>query len=377
MRQYVGKIICALQKSFVFNTDTRRECNGIFFTGSVYSTTIRVYFQIMSKKIYILGYDIGGTKLAVSLGCSDGTVLASERLANKDTLPDEILPQLVEISQRMVAENNLTMDQIRAFGISSPGKADYPNGIMISPTNNPLWKNVHIRSYMEKNLGIKGYFENDAKCGMLAEWFFGAGRNCSNAIYLTMSTGIGAGIIVNGHLLQGAIGCGGEVGHMVIEPNGRQCNCGLVGCYEAYCGGRAIAQYLQQELKDQPDSGIVKAAGGKLENIDLVALEKAVRAGDDYACKVWDDMCRRNAQAYGMLIMAFNPEKLILGTIAWAAGDLFMQPVMKYIKDYAWEMSLNSCQIVTSALRRDIGSYAGMAAALNGLYEAGEYQIQS
>ena len=277
----------------------------------------------------------------------------------------------------MVAENNLTMDQIRAFGISSPGKADYPNGIMISPTNNPLWKNVHIRSYMEKNLGIKGYFENDAKCGMLAEWFFGAGRNCSNAIYLTMSTGIGAGIIVNGHLLQGAIGCGGEVGHMVIEPNGRQCNCGLVGCYEAYCGGRAIAQYLQQELKDQPDSGIVKAAGGKLENIDLVALEKAVRAGDDYACKVWDDMCRRNAQAYGMLIMAFNPEKLILGTIAWAAGDLFMQPVMKYIKDYAWEMSLNSCQIVTSALRRDIGSYAGMAAALNGLYEAGEYQIQS
>ena len=329
----------------------------------------------MQEVLNLIGYDIGGTKIGIGVGNSAGKIFAKARLDNKDTDPAVILPQLVEVTKKLLAEANLTIADITAFGISSPSPADILNGIIVAPPNNPLWRNVPIRQYLSDELGIEGFFENDANCGMLAEWFFGAGRGAQDVIYLTMSTGIGGGIVAAGHLLHGRNRTAGEVGHVVIEDSGRQCNCGLKGCYEAYCGGRAIAQRMQEELADIPDAAVVRFAGGKLEDVDLVALEKAVRAGDEYACNLWDEMCRRNAQAIGGMINTFNPERIILGTIAWAAGDLFMDPLKKYLPNYAWKELYESCELVPSELRRDIGYYAGIAGALNGLYEAGRYEL--
>ena len=326
----------------------------------------------MSQTINLLGYDVGGTKIAVSLGTTDGKLLGTQTLANKDTYPEVILPEMVEVSRKLVKEAGLSMDQIRAFGISTPGPADIPNGIMTEPPNNPHWRNVPIKKYLSEQLGLEGFFENDANCGALAEWFYGAGKGCSDFIYLTMSTGIGAGIIAAGRLIRGTGFYGGEVGHYIIQQDGRKCNCGLHGCYEAYCGGRAIAQRIQEELKDQPDHPLIAFAGGKLEDVDLIALEKGVRAGDDYSVKLWDEMCYRNAQAFGSLINIFNPQKLVLGTLAWACGDLFMEPVKKYLPKFCWEEMLRDCELTPCALRRDIGAYAGTAAALYALKENGE-----
>ena len=109
---------------------------------------------------------------------------------------------------------------------------------------------------------------------------------------------------------------------------------------------------------------IVQLAGGKIEDIDMIAFEKAVRAGNDYAVKLWDEMSLRNAQAFGILINTFNPHRLVLGTFAWAAGDLFLDPIRKYLPQFAWEQCIADCEIVPSELRRDIGYYAGPAAAL-------------
>lgn len=325
----------------------------------------------MTTHFPILGYDVGGTKIAASLMMSDGKVLATERFANKDTDPDEMLSQLAECGAKMITGAGFKSTDIRGIGVSSPGPADIPNGIMTRPPNNPKWRNVHICEYLSNALGIKAIMENDANAGMLAEWFFGAGRGCRDVIYLTMSTGIGGGIIASGHLIDGVGFYGGEIGHTVIDINGPQCNCGLRGCYEAFCGGRAVALRLQNELKDRPDHAIVKAAGGKIENIDFLALETAVRQGDEYACKVWDEVMLRNAQGIGILVNTLNPEKIILGTIAWAAGELFMEPLKKYLPRFCWEVSLAGCEITTSALRRDIGAYAGPAVVLNHLYEKG------
>jgi len=318
----------------------------------------------MDKVYHVIGFDVGGTKIGIGLASSDGKLIAQARLENKDTRPQDILPQLVAIAREEVAKVGLSMSDIRAFGISSPGPADIPNGVITAPPNNKYWRNVPIRKYLEDALGIPGFFENDANCGALAEGYFGAGRNCEDYIYLTMSTGIGAGIVTGGTLVRGTGFFGGEFGHTVLERGGRLCNCGLHGCYEAYCGGRAIAQHLQKELKNKPDSAIVTAAGGKLENIDMFALEKAVRAGDEYAVQYWDEMCRRNAQAYGILINTFNPERIILGTIAWAAGDLFLEPMKKYLPEFCWKETLDGCELMFSELRRDIGYYAGVAAAM-------------
>lgn len=322
----------------------------------------------MTEVLYLLGIDVGGTKIGIGLGDSTGKIIAQNRIDNRNTRPEDILPLLAADARRFMAEAKLKPADIAAFGISSPSPADIPNGIITTPPNNPYWRNVPIKAYLEKELGIRGFFENDANCGALAEWLFGAGRGCSDMIYLTMSTGIGAGVIAAGKLVQGKSFLAGEIGHTVQVPGGRLCNCGLRGCYEAYAGGRAIAQRMHEELQGLSGHPMLRyAADGKVENLDLVALEKAARDGVDYAVKLWDEMCLHNAQAYGALMNIFNPEKIVLGTIAWAAGDLFFDPVRKYLPQFAWPETIRDCELAASELKRDISSYAGIAGALYAL----------
>ncbi len=315
---------------------------------------------------YVLGFDIGGTKIAICLGTSDGKIIASTRVGNKDKDPNVVLPNLVKKGNELLSDNNLTTKDIKAIGIAAPAPHDVKKGIILNPANMPLWRNVKIKEYLENNFNIPVFFENDANAGALAEWFFGAGDNVQNMIYLTMSTGIGGGIICNGELVQGTSFDAGEIGHTVIDIDGPECQCGLKGCYEAFCGGRALALRLQNELKNEPENAIVKAAGS-VDKIDMIALEKAVRDKDEYALKVWDNMILRNAQAIGGLVNIFNPDVIVLGTLPWATGDLFMKPFMEYLPRFCWEKSIEKVKITVSVLGRSIGEYAGVCVALNGL----------
>lgn len=322
------------------------------------------------KEQLIVGFDIGGTKIGISIGDTSGKILGAARLPNVDTYPDETLALMVSEVKRLVAEAGLKLSDFAAFGISAPFPADAARGIMTRPANNPRWINVPILDYMKKSLGLPGCFENDANCGALAEWFFGAGKGCSDFIYLTMSTGIGGGIVSSGRLVRGGAALSaGEIGHICIQLDGRKCNCGQYGCYESYCGGRALAQRMREEIGDHPDSFIAKEANGDMSKIDMILLEKAVRANDPYALALWEESAVRNAQAFGILINALNPQKLVLGTLAWAIGDLYTDPIKKHLPRFCWPEPLAACQIVNSELKRDIGSYAGLAAALNFLKE--------
>lgn len=320
----------------------------------------------------LLGIDIGGTKIGIGLGDENGKLYGSSYKDNRDTDPAEVLPWIVSEAERLAAATGVGIKDIAAFGISAPFPADAARGIMLRPPNNPKWRNVAILDYLKTNLGIDGCFENDANCGALAEWFFGAGRNCSDFIYLTMSTGIGGGIIAANKLVRGGKALSaGELGHICIQLDGRQCSCGMRGCYEAYCGGRALAARMAEELADKPDSMIMKLASDPGKP-DMRTLEAAVRANDPYAVALWNEMSLRNAQAIGAFINAFNPQKIVLGTLAWAVGDLYIRPILKELPRFCWEEPRKACEIVTSELKREISSYAGIAAALNFLKEKGE-----
>lgn len=327
----------------------------------------------MGKSFPVLGFDVGATKVAVCLGKSDGTIIGKGRVDNNDRHPDEVLPEMVALGKKLIAEAGMTHEDVVAIGIGSPAPHDIPNGLITTPTNMKKWVNVPIRDYLKDHFNIETYMENDANAGALAEWFFGAGKKSRNMLYLTMSTGIGGGLILNGHLLQGKSFLAGEAGHICIDMDGPQCNCGMKGCYEAFCGGRAIANRLKKQLADQPASAIVKHAGG-VDNIDMIAVEKAVRDGDEFACKLWDDMMKRNAQAIGLFVNLLNPEMIVLGTLAWAAEDLFMPKLMEYLPDYCWAVQLADCKIIPSGLKRNIGEYAGLSVALNALFEQGRFQ---
>ena len=150
----------------------------------------------MSEVFPVLGYDIGGTKIAIGLCSSDGKLYGKDRIDNKDTDPDVILPLLVERGQKLIDAAGFKNSDIKGVGIASPSPSDIPQGIIVGPPNNKHWKNVHIKHYLSKKLGIEGFFDNDANAGVLAEWFFGAGKGGNNIMYLTMSTGIGFGIAI-------------------------------------------------------------------------------------------------------------------------------------------------------------------------------------
>ena len=324
----------------------------------------------------MLGFDIGGTKIGIGLGDHNGNLLATSRRDNRDTDPAEVLPWMANEARKLVAQAGLQMSDVASFGISAPFPADAARGIMTRPPNNPRWRDVPILDFVRKELDIPGCFENDANCGALAEWFFGAGKGCKNMIYLTMSTGIGGGIIAAGQLVRGGAALSaGELGHICIQLDGRECSCGIRGCYEAYCGGRAVALRMREEIKDHPDSLLNELSGGDPGKLDMILLEKAFRAGDAYAVALWEEMALRNAQAFGLFINAFNPEKLILGTLAWAIGDIYTQPILKHLDKFCWAEPRKACQIVNSKLEREIGSYAGLAAAMNYLKEHGKLEF--
>ena len=320
----------------------------------------------------LLGFDIGGTKIGIGLGDHTGKLYGTSRRDNRNTDPAEVLPWMANEAKRLVEEAGMKLSDIAAFGISAPFPADAARGIMTKPTNNPKWRNVPILDFMREKLGSPGCFENDANCGALAEWFFGAGKGCRDMIYLTMSTGIGGGIIAAGNLVRGnrALSAG-ELGHICIQLNGRKCSCGINGCYEAYCGGVALAHRMQEEIADHPESLLNELSGNDPAKLDMVLLEKAFRAGDAYAAELWEEMSLRNAQAFGLFINSFNPEKLILGTLAWAIGDIYIDPILKHLDKFCWEAPRQGCEIVCSALKREISSYAGIAAAMNYLKEQG------
>ena len=327
-----------------------------------------------NKEKHILGFDIGGTKIAVCLGNEKGEIISSERISSIGMPPDKVLQKIAKTGEILLKNANLQKSDLDAIGLGAPGPMDIQAGT-ISPANMKNWKNIPIKSFLENYYQIDTYFDNDANAAALAEWLFGAGSGVDNMIYLTMSTGIGAGIIAEGHLLRGASGIAGECGHVIIELNGPKCNCGQNGCYEAFCGGRAIAQRMQKELKDQLDHPIIGFAGGNIEKVDMICLEKAVRAKNQYALDLWDEMCLRNAQAMGMFLNIFNPEKLVLGTLAWATGDLFMEPVLKYLPQFAWKQMHSDCKVEVCGLGREIGEYSGIATALYSLYEAGKWNL--
>ena len=329
----------------------------------------------MAKPFPILGFDVGGTKVAVSLVLSDGTLVASSRVPNKEREPDDVLPAMVSAGKSLLADAGMTRDDLKAVGVCTPSPLDFKNGIVMAPSNLKKWKHVPIRDYLAEAFGVRAFFDNDSNASGLAEWLFGSGIGTQDMLYISISTGIGAGVIANGRLVRGATCDAGEVGHMVLDANGPLCNCGLRGCWEAFSGGRAIAQRMQRELANSPNCAVVQLAGGVIENIDMKTLSDAVEANDPYACGIWDEMMERHAQAIGMLHNIFNPSIIALGTIAIQCGDLFMKPLLERVKKYGWKQPREACSIVPGKLGPKLGEYAGAAVALYALHEIGEWEL--
>jgi glucokinase len=314
-----------------------------------------------------LGIDIGGTKTAVCLGTRDGTIEAAARMVTKAEQGfEDYVRRTSAFIHAFLKEQGVDSASLEGVGMSAPGPLSVTRGLLLSPPNMGGWRNKPIVAAMEEALGRKIVMNNDANACVLAEWLFGEHKGTDHMIYLTMSTGLGAGIISGGQIIQGACDLGGECGYHVIDPDGPESPCGHRGSFEAFCGGKNVADRLRRDIVEQKiATAILDAANGDPANIDFKALLTAVREKDAYALNIWEDYTTHLAQGFGNLMMILNPEVIIMGTIGIHAGDLLLKPLREKLPAYVIPEALDICTIAPSSLGPQIGELSALALAID------------
>ena len=313
----------------------------------------------------ILGIDIGGTNLGAAVATADGRVLASLRRPSQAADgPDAMIARAVDMGRAAIAEASVTMADVEAIGISCGGPLDPARGVVHNALNNPGWIDIPVVDRVQSALGRPTYLENDANAAALAEHRFGAGRGVRNLVYLTISTGVGGGVIVDGRLIHGENGNAGELGHLVVRANGRPCHCGSVGCIEAYCSGTSIAERAREMLVAPGSTSSLHAAGGSDVRAEDVVL--AARAGDPVARALWDETMDVLGAGIVSMIHAFNPRLVLLGGGVAKAGDMLFEPVRRIVSEQAMPWLADGVTIEAARLGDLAGVLGAVVVALDG-----------
>jgi glucokinase len=317
---------------------------------------------------YVLGVDVGGTKLATVLATRDGQVLHKVRLPTQARRGAEFgVARLISMLRRNLAETGVDKAEIVGIGVACGSPMDAEQGIILGPPNLQSWNPVPIKSLLEAEFGLYTQLENDANAGALAEWLFGAGRGKRHVLYMTMGTGIGGGLILDGQLYRGANGNAGEVGHMRVVPQGGPlCACGKRGCLEAFCSGPAIARRTRVALKNAPDSPILEMAGS-LEAVTAEHLFLTARRGDALALQLVDQTAHYMGVGLANVIQILNPEVIVLGTIATEQGDFFLDRVRRVVQEETWPQMSEVVEILPSPLGNRVGDYGAISVILQNL----------
>jgi glucokinase len=272
------------------------------------------------------------------------------------------LEVLAEHARALVARAGASLAEIGAVGVSAPGALDAEAGVLLQPPNLPSWDRAPVRAVLGAALGRPLGLENDANAAALAEWRFGAGRGARDMVLLTMSTGVGGGLVLGGRLHRGLFSAAGEVGHIPVEWDGEPCACGQRGCLEAYAGGAAWTRRLARETP--PGSAVARLAGGagRARPEHVIA---AARAGDAFARA---ELARFNhylARGLVPLVFTLAPELFVLGTIAAAAGEeLCLGPVRAEVRRRIWPFLRDRLRIEAAALGDDLPYHAGLGVAV-------------
>jgi len=306
---------------------------------------------------YILAIDLGGTKIAVGLVNFKGKIV--KKIVEPTEIkkgPKGIINQIFQMADKL-----LNKEKIQAIGLGVAGPLDIKKGVVLFAPNLPNWHNVQIVKALKQHFQKPVYFNNDANAAALGEFLFGAGKKTKNMIYLTISTGIGGGIIINKKLYQGK-GNAGEIGHMIIDPNGPKCRCGNYGCLEAFSSGTSIVREAKKHFKKS--SLIWKLAKGKRKNINTQMVFEAYKNGDKLASQII--LKSLNALAIGLvnLIHIFDPDKIILGGGVMENKKYILPFLKNFIKKKVMPGFKKNIKIETAKLKKDAGLIGAAALAI-------------
>lgn len=312
----------------------------------------------------LLGIDIGGTKTAFALAPPDGHALQAHARhpAPRTGAARGDVDRIIEQADALLAESGLAREDVTAVGLSVPGPLDLARGHVVRPPNLPGWQSVPIRDWLAEAFDCPVALENDANAAALAEWRMGAGQGTRDFVYLSMSTGVGGGLVLDGRLHRGRLGTAGELGHVPVVPGGELCACGLRGCLEAYVGGAAWTKRLRASA---PSESRVVALAGRADAITTRHLLEAAREGDPFALAEVDFYNRHLAQAIAWLAFALAPEVVALGTIVMAGGkELMLDPIRRRVREMIWPHQAPYMRIEAARLGDRLADWAGICAAI-------------
>jgi len=303
-----------------------------------------------------IGVDLGGT--FIKFGLLDESRKASEIFqlpTPQDEGIDGVIAQMIAGARQAMEKAGLTNGDVVGVGVGSPGPLSMSKGIVYNSPNIPGMTNVPLKARISEALDLPCSLENDANAAGLGEFLCGAGRECSNMVLLTLGTGVGGGVIVDGKVLHGAHEIGAELGHTLIVPDGRECGCGQRGCIEQYCSATFMSNHAAKALEsgDRPSSlRQVLQAEGKLTSKDI---NEHRGAGDEFASEVWDEMCRYLAMGCITYSRILDPDRIVLAGGMAAAGDDLLSPVVNHYKDMHWKMTEPRTEIALATLGNDAG----------------------
>lgn len=309
---------------------------------------------------YVIGVDLGGTKIYTALAGEDGRILAEMKVpteAGKGL--EHVVGLIVDSVRQSQKDAQVLPGKVRAVALGAPGPLDSTRGI-IHFAPNLDWHDVPIRKILQERLRFPVFIENDANLAALGEHAFGAGRGEENMVYITVSTGVGGGLILGGRLYRGSSGSAGEIGHMTVLPDGPVCKCGNAGCLEAVASGTAIAREARELVARGGGKKILAEAGGSPEEITSALVTTAAAGGDPDALRIITVAARYLGIGIANILNLLNPSLVVLGGGVMEAGHLFFDRIHTEVGERALDETRGSARIV----RAELGGRAGVLGAV-------------
>lgn len=312
--------------------------------------------------MYNIGIDLGGTNIKVGLVDENYNIVSKATARTNLPRPaEEICGSIVETVWDALTQAKVTIGEVNSIGIGTPGVANRNSGIVLYSCNLGF-DNTDLRTLIKAKLGKEVYVENDANAAAFGEVLNGAGKGCKDVVVVTLGTGVGGGIIIDGKIYTGFNFCGAELGHTVIQYGGRQCGCGRRGCFEAYSSATALINMTKEAMEARSDSKMWEIAGGSLDNVDGKTAFDGWRAGDEAAVGVVNMYIEYLGCGLTNIVNTFQPEVLLIGGGICKEGENLTKPLEEFIKRESY------CIDPSRSTRLDIAKLGNDAGIIGAAY---------
>jgi glucokinase len=319
-----------------------------------------------SRTRYIVGVDLGGTNIVCGAMPEDGSREIAMRSQptyaeqGQDIVVDRINQMIEDVIALTIAETGAQRSDFLGVGIGAPGPLDRERGVVIVAPNLG-WRDYPLRDRVVEAIGLPATLDNDANCATVGEWWVGAAKGGRNVVGLTIGTGIGGGLILDGRLYHGSSDVAGEIGHTTIDSTGRRCKCGNYGCLEAYASGPAIAERAREALAGDSNSMLPAMVGGNIERITAQTVYDAAKQGDAIAREVVRDTARFLGAGIANLLNVFNPDVVVVAGGVTQAGTTLFEPLRAEVRRRAFKPAVDACRIVPGSLPGSAGVVGAVA----------------